>query len=676
MDKTFFGKMFSPKGDRSRPANGLPGAELESGTITPDMEGMLLSRKPGQTVIGEKDIRKAAEILKEYKRGKANLEERIVNDELWWELRHWESIGKNRDGSKKTSSPEPSSAWLFNSILNKHADAMDNFPEPIVLPREMSDKDSAKTLTQVLPTVLEYNNFEQTYSDNWWEKLKHGTAAYGVFWNNEKENGLGDIDIRQIDLLKLFWEPGITDIQKSRNLFIVELTDDDILEKMYPEHKDKMKGTATVDVKKYLYDDDVDTSGKSVVVDWYYKVKGLDGRTVLHYAKFVGDALLYASENDENYALRGFYDHGQYPVVADVLFPEKGTPIGFGYVAICKDPQLYIDKLSGNILETSMMHTKKRYFASTSTNINKDQFLDWNEPIVDVEGEINDTKIREIEISPLNSVYLNVVNMKIEEMKDTASNRDVNSGGVGSGVTAAAAIAALQEAGNKSSRDMISASYRAYTEITRLCIELIRQFYDEARTFRITAPNGAAELMQAKDGKPQEYSFVQMDNSKLRDQPIGRSADGVPLFRRPIFDLKIKAQKKNPFSRMEQNENTKELYRLGFFNPQNAQQSLLALEMMDFEGIEQMKERIAQGQTLFNMVQELQKENLVLRTITGQIQEGINPGAMTGTTPPPADTGDKKDTISDKIMEARTPMTGYGQALAKRSTPDMSEVRG
>ena len=193
-------------------------------------EEMLLKRGKDAKMITDDDVRQASEILRKYKDGKKNLENRVVNDELWWELRHWEAIKK-----EDTDRPQPTSAWLFNALLNKHADAMDNSPEPTVLPREASDKESATLLTDVLPVIMEYNDFEQTYSENWWEKLKHGTAVYGIFWNNEKENGLGDIDIKQIDLLKIFWEPGITDIQDSKNLFIVELVDTDDLELMYPE---------------------------------------------------------------------------------------------------------------------------------------------------------------------------------------------------------------------------------------------------------------------------------------------------------------------------------------------------------------------------------------------------------------------------------------------------------
>ena len=640
---------------------GIPGIVPEEQDMAPEMAAMLLQRTEQTPTITDRDVERGIDLLTKYKDGKSNLENRIVNDELWWELRHWEGIGQSKakrvdkSGKEVTSTPpepKPSSAWLFNTIQNKHADAMDNYPEPVVLPRERSDEQSAKTLSQILPVVQEYNHFEQVYSDNWWEKLKHGTAVYGVFWDPKKDNGLGDIEIRDIDLLKLFWEPGITDIQKSRNLFIVDLVDNDLLDSEYPQLKGKQKGKV-VDVKEYIYDDNVDTSDKSVVVDWYYKVKTPDGRTALHYIKFVGSTLLYASENDPEYRERGFYDHGMYPVVLDVMYPEKGTPIGFGYVAICKDPQLYIDKLSANILENAMMATKKRFFVSDTTAINEQEFLDWNRPLVHVNGPLDEGRIQEIVTQPLSDIYVTVAQMKIEEMKDTAANRDVNSGGT-TNVTAAAAIAALQEAGNKASRDMIAASYRAYTQINTLCVELMRQFYDLSRSFRIT-------------GDGSEYQFIDFDNTGLQDQVTGLDTMGNPMFRRPVFDLKIKAQKKNPFSRMEQNERAKELYAMGFFAPENAQASLIALDMMDFEGIQTVKEKVMQGQTLLNMVMQMSQQ---LSAITGVLmpQEETQSGGGTNT----AESGGGGGSgLASGIMEAQTPMTGYGQALAKRSTPSV-----
>lgn len=626
----------------------------EKGPGTMPLIGAARNAPTPAAPVGEKEISKAADTLKKYKAARSNLENRIVEDELWWELRHWETMRRNLCKCGKYQGPEPSSAWLFNTIMNKHADVMDNYPEPVVLPREESDRKSAQILSQVLPVVMEYNDFDKTYAETAWEKLKHGTAVYGVFWNAQKDNGLGDIDIRGIDLLKIFWEPGITDIQKSQNLFIVDLVDTDLLDQQYPEHKGQFGGD-TVDVKQYLYDDTVDNTDKSVVVDWYYKVRRA-GRTLLHYAKFCGNVLLYASENEPEYRDRGFYDHGRYPVVFDTLFPEKGTPVGFGYVAVTKDPQMYIDKLSANILESSMMATKKRFFVSTSTNINAADFMDWQKPLVPVEGELSDTRLQEITVAPLSGVYLDVMNQKIEEMKDTAGNRDVNSGQTGGGVTAAAAIAALQEAGNKTSRDLISASYRAHTEISELCIELMRQFYDEARAFRISGQGSA-------------YSFIEFDNSMIREQPIGVDAQGETLYRKPVFDLKIRAQKRNPFSTMEANERAKELFSMRFFDPNMAQQAQGALEMMEFEGKDQVEQYVQHGATLLNIVQQMSAQIDQMAAMLGIPTDSGTPTPQAAPQQPQG--GGMAARATQERMEANTPMTGYGQRLAQRSTPEV-----
>ena len=577
--------------------------------------------------IGEAEVRRAAEILQAYKHGKSSLESRVVEDELWYKLRHWEVFRKKRDPAHPA--PEPTSAWLFNAILNKHADAMDNLPEPLALPRERSDEESARALSSILPVIFEQNDFEKVYSDAWWEKLKHGCPCYGVFWNSRKENGLGDIDIKNIDLLNLFWEPGITDIQSSRNLFIVALEEDDLLEQEYPQLHGKLGGKV-IDVKEYLYDDTVDNSGKSVVVDWYYKKRAPGGRTILHYVKFVGNTVLFASENDPLFRDRGWYDHGKYPVVLDPLFPEKGTPVGFGYVAICKDPQMYIDKLFGNILEHSMMATKPRSFLSSAAAINEEEYLDWNRPFVHVEGELDERRIREIRLSPLSGIYVTVAQMKIEEMKETAANRDVNAGSATRGVTAASAIAALQEAGSKVSRDMLAAGERAYREIASICVELIRQFYDEARSFRITGD------------VPGTYRFERISNRSLRDQLLPPAYPGQenepdysPMYRRPVFDIKIVAQKKNPFSLMEQNERAKELYAAGFFDPARAREALGALEMMRFEGIEKVRQQVRQGMT-DALPEQTQAE-----------------AAQTG--------------IAADVAAALTPQPSYAQRLARRT---------
>ncbi len=622
----------------------------------------------GEQPIGKKEVAEAIRILGEYKRGKSNLESRIVEEERWWKLRHWDVVRSSKSSQLKPEEqrPEPTSAWLFNSLANKHADIMDNFPEPNVLPRERQDEQDAEQLSSILPVVFERNHYEQTFSHAAWYKLKHGVCAKGVFWNSDLENGLGDVDIHFIDLLNIFWQPGITDIQASRNLFIVDLRDNDQLVEEYPQLKDKTDGNV-VDVKEYVHDDTVDTTNKTLVVDWYYKKRTPEGKTILHLCKFCGNQVLFASENDpENYP-NGFYEHGKFPITFDVLFPEEGTPTGFGYISIMKSPQLYIDKMSQVILENTMMSAKVRYLVKKNTGINRDEFLDWSKPVVEFEGDINN--IQPIQVQQVGANALNVLQMKIDELKETSSNRDVSQGSSSGGVTAAAAIAALQEAGNKTSRDMIASGYRAFTEECYIAIELIRQFYDIERSFRITGDTGHNE-------------YIKFSNATIAGQQIPNAYEGqehdpeyVSATRVPIFDVTVRPQKRSPYSKMAQNELAKELYRMGFFNPQLADQSLAALDLMDFDGQEKVKDRIQQGQTLMNQLMAMQQQIQQLASILAA-ERGLRVSAGGQQTdmgqPMPPSGGGGGRTMAQAQQEAgKAVMTDYGRRLAENAVPQV-----
>ena len=541
--------------------------------------------------IGKEAVQKAMLTLNKYKEGKANLEKRIVDNEQWYKLRHWECM---RD---KKEDVQPTSAWLFNCIANKHADAMDNFPSPNILPREEGDKAEAEMLTSIVPVILEQCEFEETYSEVQNYKLKTGTGVYGVFWDKSKLNGLGDISIRKIDIINLFWESGIMDIQKSRNLFHVELMDNDLLIEAYPQLQGKL-GQATMDISKYVYDDAVDTNNKSCVVDWYYK-KSVNGKTVLHYCKFVNDEVLFATENDPNFAERGWYDHGMYPFVFDPLFTTEGTPTGFGYIDVGKDSQAYIDRGNQAIMKNMLANAKPRHFIRNDGSVNEEEYADTSKDFIHVDGQLGQDSILPVQGKPLNDIYVTVINNKVDELKETTGNRDISTGGTTSGVTAASAIAAMQEAGSKLSRDNNKASYRAFRKVCLMVIELIRQFYDMPRKFRIMGENGAMR-------------YVQYSNAGILPQAQGNDFGMDMGYRVPLFDIEITAQKQSPYSKMSQNELALQFFGAGFFNPQISDQALACLEMMDFDRKQFIMQRIAQNGTMYQQIMMMQQQMMAL----------------------------------------------------------------
>lgn len=529
--------------------------------------------------IGTEEIRKATEILRKYKLGKAQLEKRIIDNEQFWKLRHWAQMEKEGQGGN-AEDPQPASGWLVNCILSKHADAMDCYPAPTVLPREPGDQDEAEMLSRILPVILKNNQFKRVYSSAWWYKLKSGCAAYGVFWDAEKLGGLGDISVRRMDLLNLFWEPGVMDIQRSANFFSTELVNNEELLEQYPQLEGKLGG-GTFAVSRFLYDDTVDTTDKSLVVDWYYHTT-VNGRKVLQYCKFVNQTVLYATENDSEWADKGWYDHGKYPFVFDVLFPEEGTPCGFGYVDLCKSPQKQIDLMNQAILKNTLAAATPRFFIRSDGAVNENEYADWTRPFVHTNGNLGADSIAPIHTAGLDSVYVAVLDQKIAEMKETAGNRDVSNGGTATGVTAATAIAALQESSGKLSRNMIDDGYDAFADVVTLCIELVRQFYDAPRRFRLLGEHG-------------EQNYVNYTNAGL--QPVAMDDGFGVSYRVPEFDLEIGAEQESPYRTMEYNQLAMQLFRMGFFRADMADQAEKCLRLMEFKNKEEMLRLIGEGKT-------------------------------------------------------------------------------
>jgi hypothetical protein len=588
--------------------------------------------------IGPNELKKFMKVLQQYKAGKTATDRRIIASEQWWKMRNTEEEQKETEIGKDGGFTSKS-AWLHNVIVSKHADAMKAYPEPLFLAREQQDEAEADMLSAVVPCILQANKFEKVYSDVMWQKLKTGTGAYKVVWDKNMLNGLGDIRVDRVNLLNIYWEPGITDIQKSRYFFQTEMVEKEVLLQKYPQLEGKLRSGGQFS-SRFLYDDAVMTSNYATVIEVYYH-KHQRGRKTLHYCKFVGDQVLFATENQTEVttgidgkpkpamALVGLYDHGLFPYVLDPLFPIEGSPCGYGYVDLEKNPQTEIDIMKTSFVKNAMVGSVPRYFAQTNGKVKPEDFLDLSNPLIPVEGSLDETSLRRVEHNSLDGNYLNLLQQDIQELRETSGNTETATGTTNSGVTAASAIAALQEASVKGSVDSNMGSYRAHGEVSNLIVELMRQFYDLPRKFRILGQYGAKRyITYTNEGlQPQKQMFLNQDMG----------------YRKPVFDIEITAQKKNVFTTVSNNELALQFFNLGFFNPQMAEPALLCLEMMEFDSKDTIMQKIAENAQLWQKLQMYmqmaltfaqQLDPMMAQTIAMDITKTLGAAPMAG----PADT--------------------------------------
>ena len=407
-----------------------------------------------------------------------------------------------------------------------------------------------------------------------------------MFFNPDAEGGRGDIEVKDVELLNLTWQPDAVSLSESKYIFYDTFMDAEDFCAVY----DNLEGVSM----QMQYDEQKELAGEDayrtvVITDAYYKKLEKDGRRILHFARFSGSRVLFSSEDEGKQFQNGFYAHGEYPFIFDLLNPVPGELTGLGIVDVAKDMQAYIDRLDEAINRKCLICAQDRYFFSENSGVNEDEFLDVSRPL-HVRGSLDETRAAPLNVAQLPHYIVEHRNNKIAELKEITGNRDFSQGGSSGGVTAASAITALQTASDKLVRDAVTFSYIAFEKIVRLVVELIREFYDEPRIFRVVGDDG---------------------------RNVYRSVSSGELFagnEQSVFDISLSVEKNNPYQRATHNQLILELNNAGLLNPDNFENASFILKNLNFDGkdklirdLEELSERRKQQMAAVQQVEDMQQ---------------------------------------------------------------------
>lgn len=560
------------------------------------------------------DVKKYIDAFTEYRTAREAYDMKIIENENWFRQQYWQYL------IDKTEGNEPTSGTLLNAILNKHADLMDNQPAPVFLAREKNDEEEAERLTKVVPVIMQNANWDDVYDKYCMYKIKQGIGCLSVTWDDTLENGLGDIVINYLDILRIYWEPNCTNLQDSRYVFVTSLIDTDILKEQYPdkltESAETYGGQDAVQIKTYEGQDQTILANKTLVIDCYERTTAEDGRQIVHLTKIANDVVLESSITNTDTAQTGIYAHGRYPFIIDQYIGLEGTLEGMGLIDMNKNNQGYVDKLDTLSLNNSIVASKQRWLTKEDGGVNPDDITDLSKDVIVSSTTVDDSAIRPFQANPLPDIVTKIRQDKIQEMKELSGNRDFNQGGTTGGVTAFGAIAALQEAGNKTTRDLVKSNYRSFKKLVTLVVELIREFYSEDRQFRITG----------EDGKPKYITFnnqnminqiTNMDEAYLTDEMGNQipNPEWEPEYRKPVYDIEIIPQKENPFNTISHNQMMLDLFERGVFNPEAAIPATLLLENMIFDGKEKLLLKVKENGEMYNQMMQMQQEFMQMQQI-------------------------------------------------------------
>lgn len=550
--------------------------------------------------ISREFIADALDAFEQYKSDKQAIIARIRDDERLYNS--W--FTKRSDVLR--NEPIDEAPFIFSAIENAVADASENYPSPNILERTAPGAAAAEKLSKIIPVCLEMNSFKKKWKEIIRNKLKLGTGIFGVFYNEQR----GEIDIRRCDILDVYCDVHLEDIQDSPFFFCVSAVDNALLRSAYPEFADLFSGDAQIE----QLTDSYRIKNRSEVIDCYYKKA--DG--TLQLIKFCRKTVIAATEDMDDYCKSGLYDHGMYPFIFDCLYPQNNCPFGYGMIDIAKTTQTVIDKLGMAITRNVMQTSAVRYFSKHNGGVNESEFKDLERQIVHYDGDSEGIKI--IQGTPLSEYATEYRELKKDELKELLSNRDFQQGSTTRGVTAATAIENLQQAGEKRSRSMIDDTYITYKRLVQMIIELLRQFHTDRREYR-------------SDDEYGQKSFIEFSSDELYE--CIQNEDGKSMLKALEFDIDVVPQRENPFTKENSNNTILTFWSSGMFNPASYEQAIMALKNMSFDGKEKLiadmqaamartSEQASEQQ--LNGIQSTGTQNIIKTATTGD--ERIKPGEV------------------------------------------------
>ncbi|MDR0840803.1 MAG: hypothetical protein LBN26_05385 [Christensenellaceae bacterium] len=458
---------------------------------------------------------------------------------------HWHGIPETDRGE-----PRPATPIIQSTIENMRADLMDSYPEAIIVADDPAYAEAAELLSAAVKENHTRGGYSREYGKLTHDLLVGGYMVQETGYDPLQNGGLGGAFIRQVDPRGIVLDPLCDDVQDCRAIFKFRPYPRAWFEQHYPGQAAAMDADSPAlrPLRDALL---APTDAESILLleCWQREYDAEQGRCQVHMQKLAGGVLL---EDSRGLKPEGYFAHGEYPFVLTSLYPRKGSCLGYGLVDMFERTQLYSDKLDQIVLKNALMASHNKLLVTGASGFDVGDLRDWSKEVH--KGE-NLNGVTWFPTAPLPAYLVGYVQAMRESIKQESGVNDFSRGMTSGGVTAASAIAALQEMSSKRSRMAARAIYDAFEMAVRQEIEVEREFCTLERS---VLPQGGAR--RAFCGKLMQ-----------RKTALG---NWVPL----EFSVSVKVQRENRFAVAAHNELMLSLVRLGMLTPD------IGMELMLFDG--------------------------------------------------------------------------------------------
>ncbi len=509
---------------------------------------------------------RAYRLFAEYRSAYASEWRRLENCERMYRGDHWHDVPVT-----DPNEPRPVTPVIQSTIENIGAELLDRIPEAVVVPESPDDAEIARVVEAVVRQNHDAASYAAEYRSAVHDLLVGGYAVQEVGYDSALNAGLGGAFIRAVDNRSILFDPLVTDVQDSRAIIKFSRRTLAYMEERFP--KDAPYLAADAQQSADAPEDGLLAAdrAKSVLLleFWWRSYDAEEDRSRVHMALLAANRVLADSRDAKP---EGYFDHGLYPFLLTRLYPRKGSCLGLGIVDLFEKQQRYADKLDQLVLKNALMASHNKLLVTESSGFDTEDLRDWSKEVHRGES-LNG--VTWFSTPPLPQYLIGYIQQLREDIKQESGANDFSRGMTTGGITAASAIAALQEMSNKRARVFSRMLHETFRDAVRMEILVEREFNFFTRQVSVQV-----------GGEIKRASF--------ESAMLMRRAEGDA--RLPIeFCISVRAQQETKFSAMSQNELVLRMLSAGILKPAQA------VELMVFDGkdavLKEMREQERQAQS-------------------------------------------------------------------------------
>lgn len=496
------------------------------------------------------------------------------------------------------SATSPPSNTLNSCIDNVIADQIDNMPEALMLPEREDTANSAEEMSDVVSFVLYQSAWPEAYQTIIEDAAVTGTGIAQVFWDDDADDGNGMVSVLAWHPEDFYPDPTQENIQDGRACFKVTHTTVEWVEEHYPHARGYVHGDHVDDAQEIATQDVVDGDSRTTLIEFWYKRYDAKARkNRVHMAQMAGHALLYSTElcfggvKEGDYP-EGVYAHGEYPFVLYKYRSVWRRPFGTGLVHDYIDTQTAIDRMLKYIDDNARASSVQRIFVRKGSGVNPDDVADMRKRIIEWEGSDVREAMQVVQANPINNQVYTTLEYLVDSMKQDCGQNQFSRGEGGLGVTAAAAIQALQEAGGKTTRWHTERFKNAFRRMVEQILWVLSDYLDADRRVRIVGGWDSSGNMKDR--------IVEL---------IAPTREGGKL-PKPAYTVRVQVQKNNPLQIQADNE----------FLMQVAQICGQAGQALPPESVISLMEGYRTKSSVLKMVKENSQQQAMIEQMQAQIE--------------------------------------------------------